>query len=71
MNGKGVLMSGLPALLPGAPLLEDEGEPLRFDARKNLALVAYPAVTKETHTYEALVTLLVGHTTSPFTCRRP
>jgi DNA-binding SARP family transcriptional activator len=58
MNGKGVWMSGLRVLLLGSPLLECEGEPIRLDARKNLALVAYLAVTGETHTREALVTLL-------------
>lgn len=51
-------MSGARALLLGAPLLECEGEPIRFDTRKNLALAAYLAVTGETHTREALVTLL-------------
>jgi hypothetical protein len=58
MNGKGVVMSGLRISLLGAPLLECEGAPLKLDTRKNLALVAYLAVTGETHTREALVTLL-------------
>ena len=46
-------MSGVRALLLGAALLECEGEPIRFDTRKNLALAAYLAVTGETHTREA------------------
>jgi ABC-type oligopeptide transport system substrate-binding subunit/DNA-binding SARP family transcriptional activator len=58
MDVKGVFMSGLRALLLGAPLLECEGQPISLDTRKNLALVAYLAVTGETHTREALVTLL-------------
>jgi hypothetical protein len=33
-------MSGLRVLLLGAPLLEREGEPIRLDTRRNLALVA-------------------------------
>ena len=51
-------MSGLQALLLGAPVLERDGEPIRLDTRKNVALVAYLAVTGETHTREALATLL-------------
>jgi ABC-type transport system substrate-binding protein/DNA-binding SARP family transcriptional activator len=58
MDGKGVFVSGLRVLLLGAPLLGGEDEPIRLDTRKNLALVAYLAVTGETHTREALVTLL-------------
>jgi hypothetical protein len=51
-------VSGLRLSFLGAPLLEREGEPIRLDTRKNLALVAYLAVTGEAHTREALVTLL-------------
>ncbi len=51
-------MSSLQALLLGAPVLERDGEPIRLDTRKNVALVAYLAVTGETHTREALATLL-------------
>jgi DNA-binding SARP family transcriptional activator len=50
-------VSGIRLLLLGAPLLEREGEPIRLDTRKNLALVAYLALTGEAHTREALVTL--------------
>jgi ABC-type oligopeptide transport system substrate-binding subunit/DNA-binding SARP family transcriptional activator len=58
MDGRGVVVSRLRISLLGAPLLESEGEPLKLDTRKNLALVAYLAVTGEAHTREALVTLL-------------
>jgi DNA-binding SARP family transcriptional activator len=50
-------VSGIRLFLLGAPLLEREGEPIRLDTRKNLALVAYLALTGEAHTREALVTL--------------
>jgi DNA-binding SARP family transcriptional activator/predicted Ser/Thr protein kinase len=58
MFTKGALVSGIRLSFLGAPLLEREGEPIKLDTRKNLALVAYLAVTGETHTREALVTLL-------------
>jgi DNA-binding SARP family transcriptional activator len=44
--------------LLGPPRLERDGVPLEFDTRKNVALIAYLAVTGESHTREALVTLL-------------
>jgi ABC-type transport system substrate-binding protein/DNA-binding SARP family transcriptional activator len=50
-------VSGIRLLLLGAPLLERESEPIRLDTRKNMALVAYLALTGEAHTREALVTL--------------
>ena len=51
-------MSSLRLSLLGPPRLERDGVPLEFDTRKNVALVAYLAVTGESHTREALVTLL-------------
>jgi ABC-type oligopeptide transport system substrate-binding subunit/DNA-binding SARP family transcriptional activator len=50
-------VSGIQLSFLGAPLLEREGEPIRLDTRKNLALVAYLALTGETHAREALVAL--------------
>jgi DNA-binding SARP family transcriptional activator/ABC-type transporter Mla MlaB component len=44
--------------LLSAPRLERDGVPLAFDTRKNIALVAYLAVTNESYTREALITLL-------------
>jgi ABC-type oligopeptide transport system substrate-binding subunit/DNA-binding SARP family transcriptional activator len=51
-------MSGLALFLLGPPRLERDGVPLEFDTRKNTALIAYLAVTGESHSREALVTLL-------------
>ena len=51
-------MSSLRLSLLGPPCLERDGVPLEFHTRKNVALVAYLAVTGESHTREALVTLL-------------
>jgi ABC-type oligopeptide transport system substrate-binding subunit/DNA-binding SARP family transcriptional activator len=57
MHGEVAVLSRLCLSFLGAPLLEREGEPIRLDTRKNLALVAYLALTGEPHTREALVTL--------------
>jgi oligopeptide transport system substrate-binding protein len=51
-------VSNIRLSLLGAPRLERGGVPLKLDTRKNLALVAYLAVTGESHTRETLVTLL-------------
>jgi predicted ATPase/DNA-binding SARP family transcriptional activator len=51
-------MSSLKLYLLGPPRLERDGVPLELDRRKNVALVAYLAVTGEWHTREALITLL-------------
>jgi predicted ATPase/DNA-binding SARP family transcriptional activator len=51
-------MSSLRLYLLGPPRLERDGGPLELDRRKNVALVAYLAVTGECHTREALITLL-------------
>ncbi len=51
-------MPGLRLYLLGPPRLERDGLPLEFDTRKNLALVAYLAMTGQSHTREALITLL-------------
>ncbi|MGD9100434.1 MAG: SARP family transcriptional regulator, partial [Anaerolineae bacterium] len=51
-------MSRLKLYLLGPPRLERDGVPLEFNMRKNVALVAYLAVTGYSHTREALVTLL-------------
>ncbi len=50
-----------PALfLFGAPRLERHGKPVPLDTRKALALVAYLAVTRASHSRDALATLLWG-----------
>jgi predicted ATPase/DNA-binding SARP family transcriptional activator len=52
-------MSDLKLFLLGSPRLERDGVPLDFDTRrKNVALVAYLAVTDQRHSRETLVTLL-------------
>jgi predicted ATPase/DNA-binding SARP family transcriptional activator len=51
-------MSRLSLYLLGPPHVERDGEALELGASKNVALVAYLAVTGEPHTREALVTLL-------------
>ncbi|MFN2156066.1 MAG: BTAD domain-containing putative transcriptional regulator, partial [Anaerolineae bacterium] len=51
-------MSRLALYLLGPPRVERDGETLDLGARKNVALVAYLALTGEAHTREALVTLL-------------
>ena len=51
-------MPGLKLSLLGPPRLEIDGVPIEFKMRKNLALVAYVAVTGESHSREELVTLL-------------
>ena len=51
-------MSDLRLFLLGPPRLERDGVPLELHYRKNVALIAYLAVTGERHTREALVTLL-------------
>jgi WD40 repeat protein/DNA-binding SARP family transcriptional activator len=51
-------MSGLAIYLLGSPRVERDGKPLKFDARKIIALMAYLAVTGELYSREILVTLL-------------
>jgi ABC-type transport system substrate-binding protein/DNA-binding SARP family transcriptional activator/MoxR-like ATPase len=51
-------MPWLKLSLLGSPQVEHRGEPLKFDSRKILALVAYLAVTGESHNRESLITLL-------------
>ena len=51
-------MPGFGLSLLGPPRLELEGVPVELNTRKNFALVAYLAVTGESHTREELVTLL-------------
>ena len=52
-------MSSLKLFLLGPPRLERDGVPLDVDTRrKNVALVAYLAVTDHHHSRETLVTLL-------------
>lgn len=51
-------MSSLKLSILGAPYLELDGVPLKLDTRKNIALIAYLAVTRESHTRDALITLL-------------
>jgi ABC-type oligopeptide transport system substrate-binding subunit/DNA-binding SARP family transcriptional activator len=57
-------VAGIRLSFLGAPQVESQGELVRFDTRKNLALVAYLALTGEPHTREALVTLLWPETDS-------
>jgi predicted ATPase/DNA-binding SARP family transcriptional activator len=49
---------GLELYLLGSPRLERDGEAVAFDSRKQLALIAYLAMTGRSHTREALITLL-------------
>ncbi|MCJ7662345.1 MAG: AAA family ATPase, partial [Anaerolineales bacterium] len=51
-------MAGLNLSFLGPPHIELDGEPLDLDTRKNVALLAYLGVTAESHTREALITLL-------------
>jgi len=51
-------MSSLKLCLLGSPYLERDGLPLEMRTRKNMALIAYLAVTGESHNRETLVTLL-------------
>jgi DNA-binding SARP family transcriptional activator len=51
-------MSGLRLYLLGPPRIERDGVPIQLNRHKDIALVAYLAVTGERHTREALVTLL-------------
>ena len=51
-------MPGLRMSFLGSPTLECDGAPLQFDSRKIVALVAYLAMTGESHRRESLVTLL-------------
>lgn len=51
-------MSELTISLLGAPLIEVGGEPAEFDTRKAIALLAYMAVNKDSHTRDALATML-------------
>jgi DNA-binding SARP family transcriptional activator len=51
-------MAQLALYLLGPPRLEGDGKPVELDTRKNTALLAYLAVTGESHSREALVTLL-------------
>jgi DNA-binding SARP family transcriptional activator len=58
MSDKGFSMSRLKFYLLGPPRLECDGATLEFNMRKNVALIAYLAVTGHSHTREALVALL-------------
>ena len=51
-------MDHLKILLLGPPRLERDGEQLVIDTRKTMALMAYLAVTGESHSRDALATLL-------------
>jgi oligopeptide transport system substrate-binding protein len=51
-------MTGLKLSFLGAAHIVHNGEPLELDTRKNIALLAYLGVTAESHTREALITLL-------------
>lgn len=51
-------MSRLALFLFGSPRIELEGAPVEVNRRKAVALVAYLAVTAESHSRDALATLL-------------
>ena len=51
-------MSGLKLFLLGSPRLEQDGEAVEMDTRKALALLAYLAVSGNSHTREGLAALL-------------
>ncbi len=51
-------MSRLSLYLLGVPRIECDGQPIRLDRRKALALLAYLAVTDESHRRDSLVDLL-------------
>ncbi|MEJ2734960.1 MAG: AAA family ATPase [Anaerolineae bacterium] len=51
-------MSRLALYLLGPPQIECDGEPVKLDRRKAIALLAYLAVTGESHRRDALVNLL-------------
>ena len=51
-------MSTLKLFLLGSPRLERDGVPVDFARRKNVALLAYLAITGTSHARESLVTLL-------------
>ena len=57
-SGYNQRMSRCSLYLFGSPRLEVNGEPVNTDRRKALALLAYLAVTRHTHTREALAALL-------------
>ena len=51
-------MFELSLFLPGSPLLERDGVPVELARRKNVALLAYLALTGTSHTRDFLITLL-------------
>lgn len=51
-------MTSLKILLLGSPRIERDHNPISVDTRKAIALLAYLAVTQETHTRDALAFLL-------------
>ena len=51
-------MSHLSLFLRGSPRLEGDGVPVEFARRKNVALLAYLAMTGTSHTRDFLITLL-------------
>ena len=51
-------MSRLRLILLGPPRLKRDGVPVEFARRKNVALVAYLAMTGASHSRESLITLL-------------
>ena len=51
-------MSGLRVSLLGTPRFERDGLAIEIRPRKNVALIAYLALTGQSHSREALITLL-------------
>src|SRR3712207_1920275 len=53
-----MVVSRTRVLLLGAPRIEHDGEPIKVDTRKAVALVAYLALTRRRHARDALAGLL-------------
>lgn len=57
-HGGNLPLAQIKICLLGAPLIELDGKSADFDTRKAIALLAYLAVTQESHTRDSLATLL-------------
>ena len=51
-------MTGLKLFLLGSPRIEHNGQAVHLDRRKAMALIAYLAMTKQSHSRETLAVLL-------------
>ena len=59
------MVSRLALYLLGPPQIERDGEPVKMDRRKAIALLAYLAVTGESQRRDSLVNLLWPESDSP------